>query len=390
MSEFRLSAKEHDRLKALRREFHRIPEPGFAEHKTADRICQALDEYNIPYERGIAGTGIVAKLGSGVGPTRVGFRADIDALAISEATHHAYPSQHDGYMHACGHDGHITMLLGAAQVLSLREEIDGQLYCIFQPAEEHGQGAIKMLDEGLLERFPMDAIYGLHNAPLLDVGHMALTSGPIMAAEDNFIITVTGVGGHAAMPHAGKDAMTIAASIVTELQTIVSRNLDPLKGGVVSCTEFLTDGAVNVIPSVVTIKGDARSFDPEVSELIERRIGAIAHGIGDAHGAEIEFSYRRVFPPTINTQAEAQLASLAAADACGVHSVDDRCAPMMASEDFGAMLLQRPGCYAFVGNRSADGAGGEMLHRADYDFNDEAIRFGVNYWVSLASRVFAP
>ncbi|MGI3168452.1 M20 aminoacylase family protein [Pseudooceanicola sp. C21-150M6] len=377
-----LSDTDFARLRTLRQSLHKIPEMGFEEIKTSDLIGQTLASIGVPFEQGIGGTGVVATLSKGVSGKSIGLRADIDALPIQEATNLPYRSTHEGRMHACGHDGHTTMLLGAIRALK-DVPFDGTVHFIFQPAEEHGKGAYAMMEDGLFDRFPVEAVYGLHNMPWLEAGRIALNPGPIMGAEDNFVIRVRGQGGHAAMPHKTKDAMVIAASIVCELQTIVARNIDPLQGGVVSCTEFLTDGAVNVIPTEVTIKGDTRSFLPEVSELIEDRMHRIARGLSEAHGAELEFSYARVFPSTVNTATEAGVAATAAVKAIGAQNVDANCPPMMASEDFGAMLRRRPGCYAFIGNRGADGQGGVMLHNASYDFNDAIIPDGVAYWVSL-------
>ena len=386
VAEAQISPQEHTKLTKLRQQFHTIPELGFDEHKTSDLICKTLDEIGIPYERGIADTGIVASLKMGDGSAVVGFRADIDALPINEATNLEYRSTHEGVMHACGHDGHTTMLLGAARYLKESGSFNGTVRFIFQPAEEHGKGALRMICDGLFERFPVDSVFGLHNMPSLETGKIALSSGPIMGAEDNFVIKVVGQGGHAAMPHTGKDALTIGASIVTELQTIVSRNVNPLHGGVVSCTEFLTDGTTNVIPTEVTIKGDTRSFLPEVSELIERRMQQIVEGICAAHGADFEFSYERVFLSTINHAEQAKIASEAALRVVGASNLDSNCLPMMASEDFGAMLKERPGCYAFIGNKAPDGKGEIMLHNASYDFNDDIIPLGVKYWVNLAAE----
>ncbi|MEM7068359.1 MAG: M20 aminoacylase family protein [Pseudomonadota bacterium] len=381
-----LSANSHAELTALRRKFHAMAELGFDEHNTSDLVCETLDKIGIPYERGIGGTGVVATLSKGEGTRIVGFRADMDALPINEATNLEYRSRNDGVMHACGHDGHTTMLLGAAQALAADDTFNGTVRFIFQPAEEHGKGAIAMMDDGLFERFPVDAVYGLHNMPTMETGQISMNPGPIMGAEDNFVIKVIGRGGHAAIPNAAKDAMTIGASIVIELQTIVSRNVHPLHGAVVSCTEFLTDGAVNVIPTEVTIKGDTRSFLPEVSELIENRMHQIVKGICTAHDTEYEFSYTRVFPSTVNTPDETQHAANAAASTVGSENTDDNCTALMASEDFGAMLQKRPGCYAFIGNRGKDGKGGIMLHNAAYDFNDDIIPTGVDYWVNLARQ----
>ncbi len=375
-------------LTQLRQRLHSIPEMGFHEHKTSELICETLEAIGIPFERGIATTGIVATLTKGTGGSAIGFRADIDALPISEATNLDYRSTHEGVMHACGHDGHTTMLLGAARVLKNDVSFNGTIQFIFQPAEEHGKGALQMIEEGLFERFPVDAVYGLHNLPLIEAGKIALNSGPIMGAEDNFVITITGQGGHAAMPHSGRDTLTIGASIVTELQTIVSRNINPLHGAVVSCTEFITDGTTNVIPTTVTIKGDTRSFLPEVSKRIEDRINQIVKGVCTAHEVKFDVQYERVFTPTINTPAEAAISTKAGTGTVGASNVDENCLPLMGSEDFGAMLQQKPGCYAFIGCKGANGKGEAMLHNASYDFNDDIIPIGVAYWVNLAKHSF--
>ena len=376
----------HDELTGLRRELHKIAELGFTEYETSDRICRALDRIGIDYQRGLAGTGIVASLRAGAGKRCIALRADIDALPITETSTSAHRSGNDGVMHACGHDGHTTMLLGAAQVLKQRARFDGTVHFIFQPAEEHGKGALKMIEDGLFELHPCDVVYGMHNMPWLEVGKFATRPGPIMAAEDNFEIRIVGRGGHAAIPHAAKDALTVAASIITELQTIVSRNIDPLQGGVVSCTEILTDGTTNVIPGEVTIKGDTRSFLPEVSELIEARMGKIVSGLCGAHDMEHRLDYTRVFLSTINAEAESRIAAEVARSLVGAENVDGDCAPMMASEDFAAMLREKPGNYIFIGNKGRDGTGATMLHNPAYDFNDETIPYGVDYWVKLVER----
>lgn len=377
------------KLSTLRRHFHSIPELGFEEHQTSSLICETLDQLDIGYECGLAGTGIVATIKKGNSPRSIGLRADIDALPITEKTNLEYRSQNEGVMHACGHDGHITMLLGVAHLLKDEVQFDGTVHLIFQPAEEHGRGALQMIEDGLFDRFPMDAVFGLHNMPWLDAGKISMSPGPIMGAEDNFVIRIKGKGGHAAIPHNTKDAMTIAASVVTELQTIVARNVDPMKGAVVSCTEFLTDGTTNVIPTEVTIKGDTRSFLPEISELIEYRMNQIVKGLCLAHDVDFEFEYERVFLPTINSSLETDLAAAAAIAVVGVENIDANCPPVMASEDFGAMLRKTPGCYVFLGNRGEDGKGDVMLHNACYDFNDDIIPTGVAYWTSLVENALA-
>jgi len=373
----------HSRLVELRHSLHKIPELGFKENETSELICTTLDNLGVSYRRNLASTGVVATLKKGTSSKSIALRADIDALPITEQTNLEYRSTKEGVMHACGHDGHTTMLLGAAEILNTDAVFDGTVHLIFQPAEEHGQGALKMIAEGLFNDFNIDAVYGLHNMPWLEVGKMAMSPGPIMGAEDNFEIQVKAQGGHAAMPHSAKDALTIGASIVTELQTIVSRNIDPLKGAVISCTEFITDGTTNVIPTTVTIKGDTRSFLPEVSELIETRMEKIVKGLCEAHDTEYEFTYKRVFLPTINSPEEAKLCADVSEALVGVNNTDVECSPMMASEDFGAMLREKPGCYAFIGNKGANGEGSTMLHNASYDFNDDAIPYGVNYWKAL-------
>ncbi len=378
------SSEQYLSLVKLRRELHQIPELGFEEKKTSDRICEVLEEFGIPYVRGLAGTGIVATLSRGSASRAIALRADIDALPITEASNLDYRSRHEGVMHACGHDGHTTMLLGAAQQLARSERFDGTVHFIFQPAEEHGKGALKMIEEGLFDRFPSDSIFGMHNLPWLEAGRFATCTGPIMGAEDNFEIRISGRGGHAAMPHETKDALTISASIICELQTIVSRSIDPIQGAVVSCTEIYTDGATNVLPSQVVIKGDARSFTPEVSQRIEQRMTAIVAGLCAAHDAEGSVIYSRVFLPTINASEESKRAADAARAVAGSDNVDSDYPPMMGAEDFGAMLRDVPGNYIFIGNKGPDGKGATMLHNPSYDFNDDIIPLGVDYWVHLA------
>ena len=379
-----MNSEELQRLIRLRRELHQIPELGFEEKKTSNKICDVLDEIGIPYVRGLAETGIVATLTRGTAARTIALRADIDALPITETSNLDHRSQHEGVMHACGHDGHTTMLLGAAQQLARSEIFDGTIHFIFQPAEEHGKGALRMIADGLFERFPCHAVYGMHNLPWLETGKFATCAGPIMGAEDNFEIRITGRGGHAAIPHEAKDALTIAASVICELQTIVSRSVDPIQGAVVSCTEIHTDGATNVLPTEAVIKGDTRSFTPEVSERIEQRMKAIVAGLCAAHDAEGSVTYTRVFLPTINTPSEAKRAADVASAIAGPGNVTPDYPPMLGAEDFGAMLRDVPGNYIFIGNKGPDGKGATMLHNPSYDFNDDIIELGVAYWVHLA------
>lgn len=379
-----MNSEQHRRLIRLRRELHQIPELGFEEKKTSDKICEVLEEIGIPYVRGLAGTGIVATLTRGSASRTIALRADIDALPITETSNLDYRSRHEGVMHACGHDGHTTMLLGAAQQLARSEIFDGTVHFVFQPAEEHGKGALKMIADGLFDRFPCHAIFGMHNLPWLETGKFATCAGPIMGAEDNFEIQISGRGGHAAVPHEAKDVLIIAASIICELQTIVSRSVDPIQGAVVSCTEIHTDGATNVLPTEAVIKGDTRSFMPEVSERIEQRMKAIVTGLCAAHEAEGSVTYTRLFLPTINTPSETMRAADVASTVAGPSNVASDYPPMMGAEDFGAMLHEVPGNYIFIGNKGPDGKGATMLHNASYDFNDDIIPLGVDYWVHLA------
>jgi hippurate hydrolase len=309
----------------------------------------------------------------------------MDALAIAEnAAGRAHASQSPGCMHACGHDGHMAMLLGAAQLLSRERDLDGTVRFIFQPAEEHGRGAAAMMADGLFARFPVDEIYGVHNMPGMPAGHIATRIGGIMASEDNFVIRVKGIGGHAARPHLVVDPLVIAAEIVIALQSIVSRSVDPGQSAVISCTEFLTDGIRNAIPSNATIKGDTRSYAPQVQALLERRMREVCQGICAAHGASVEFEYSHEFAPTVNWARCVPTAVAAASAVVGADRVDADVTPMMVSEDFGAFLSVVPGAFVFIGNGAGDTPGGVPLHNARYDFNDSVLPVGARYFAELA------
>lgn len=361
---------------------HAIPEVGFREFKTSSFVAEKLASFGVEIARGVGGTGVVGTLRRGTGGRAIGLRADMDALAISEAGTPAHVSTHEGRMHACGHDGHMAILLGAARLLSRSQGWNGTIRFVFQPAEEHGQGAKAMLDDGLLQRFPMDEIYGLHSMPGLPEGQFATRAGGIMASEDNFVIRIQGRGAHAARPHMSIDPIVIGAEIVLALQTIVARSLDPTDQAVVSATEFLTNGARNVIPGTATLKGDTRSYAPEVQALLERRMAALVAGICAAHGAEHSFDYTHEFEPTLNTPGCLASVIAAATEVAGPANVDGDCRPVLASEDFGAFLKAVPGNYLFLGS----GLDALPLHNPCFDFNDRLLVPGARYFAAIAQR----
>lgn len=372
-------------LTRWRHHLHRFPETGFNERRTADYVAHELGLLGLEVHRGIGGTGIVANLSIGAGGGTIGLRADMDALAINEeAEGRPYASQSPGCMHACGHDGHMAMLMGAAQLLATRRDFEGTVRFIFQPAEEHGRGAAAMMADGLFDRFPVDEIYGAHNIPGMAVGRIATRSGGIMASEDNFVIRVRGRGGHAARPHMGVDTMLVAAHIVVALQTVVARSVDPGQSAVISCTEFITDGIRNAIPTNVTIKGDTRSYSTEVQALLERRMREICEGICSAHGADVELEYTHEFAPTVNWSQCVPVAVAAASAVVGDDQVEANVTPMMISEDFGAFLRVVPGAFVFIGNGASDAPGGVALHNARYDFNDQLLPIGARYFAEVA------
>ncbi|WP_369987047.1 M20 aminoacylase family protein [Pseudomonas xanthosomatis] len=377
-------------LTIWRHSFHRHPETGFEEFATAAEVARILRSLGLEVHEGIGGTGLVASLRVGDGPGCIGLRADMDALNIHEqAGQRAHASCTPGKMHACGHDGHMAMVLGAAKLLCERRDFNGTVRFIFQPAEEHGRGAKAMMADGLFQRFPVDALYGAHNMPGMPAGHIATRSGGIMASEDNFVIHIHGRGTHAARPHMGIDPLVIGAEIVLALQTVVARNVDPSLPAVVSCTEFLTDGIRNAIPTHVTLKGDTRSYHPAVQQLLAQRMEQICQGICAAHGASCSFEYSHEFAPTVNWPANTATAVQAARNVVGEAAVDAEVQPMMISEDFGAFLQQVPGNFVFIGNGAAGEDGAVPLHNASYDFNDRILETGARYFAELA-RVSLP
>lgn len=378
------------RVVSWRHDLHGNPETGFNELGTSDYVAAALSSLGVDVVRGVGGTGVVGSLTRGDGVKVIGLRADMDGLELTERGDLSYRSQNDGVMHACGHDGHMAMVLGAAARLADEGGFDGTVRFVFQPAEEHGRGAKAMLADGLLERFPMDAIFGLHNWPGIEAGHIHTRGGGIMASEDNFEIVITGRGGHAARPHMLIDPIVIAAEIVLALQTIVARSVDPSKSAVVSCTEITTDGVRNAVPGEVIIRGDTRSFDPAVQAVLEERMRALCEGIAAAHGATCRVTYTHEFEPTVNDPTATAWAVRAAELALGIERVVSDCDPVMPSEDFGAFLRVLPGCFAFIGNGTEPGQGGTPLHSRDYDFNDDVLEAGVDYYVSLVRSILLP
>lgn len=373
------------RVRGWRHHLHQIPETAFAEHQTSAYLAVVLRDLGYDVTTGIGGTGLVGSLRRGTAPRAIGLRAEMDALPLDEASGVEYASRNPGRMHACGHDGHMAMLLGAAALLAEEGGFDGTVRVIFQPAEEPGHGAQAMVDDGLLDRFPVDAVYGLHNLPGAPAGHLLTRPGPIMAGEDNFAIEVRGRGGHASAPHLVIDPLVIGAEIILALQHIVARSVDPTQSAVLSCTDLRADGARNAIPSHVTITGDTRSFDTSVQALLEQRIREVSHGVAAAHGATVEVTYTHEFAPTVNDATCVAHAEAAAVCALGADRVDAYASPVMASEDFGVLARQVPGCFAFLGNGTVLREGGTPLHSRDYRFNDDLLAAGIAYYRQLVS-----
>jgi hippurate hydrolase len=368
-----------------RRHMHRFPECGFDLPLTADFVAEKLHSFGLEVVRNIGQQGIVGILKNGNSERSIGLRADMDALFINEENTFEHCSKHEGKMHACGHDGHSAMLLGAACHLAQNKHFDGTVYFIFQPDEEHGAGAQAMIDDGLFERFQIDEIYGLHNMPGLKEGTFIVRPGSLMASESSFEIVINGVGGHAAMPHRGIDPIVVGSQIILALQTIVSRNLNAIEEtAVVSATEFLTNGTVNVIPSQVTIKGDCRCFTEDSLAKIESSMERIVAGICQASGAQYEFKFINTFYPTVNNPVQTAHAIKAANRVFGSENVESDCLPLTISEDFSSMLRVKPGCYALLGN-GVESVGGCALHNPNYDFNDKILGYGTQYWVQLVN-----
>jgi hippurate hydrolase len=381
-------AEFHAEMTAWRHQIHAAPETAFEECATSDFVAAKLAEFGIEVHRGLGKTGVVGTLAGsrGAGPA-IGLRADMDALHIHEANEFAHRSQNDGRMHACGHDGHTTMLLGAAKYLAETRNFAGTVHFIFQPAEENEGGGRVMIEDGLFRNFPVEAVYGMHNIPGIPTGEMSVRAGPVMAAFDIFEITVVGRGAHAATPHLGADPVVASAALVSQLQTIASRVIDPMQSCVVTVTQIHGGSTWNVIPEEVVVRGTARWFRDKVGDTIEASIKRIADGVAAAHGCTAATRYERRYPPTVNEEGETEVCAAVARDLVGADKVTER-APMMGAEDFAFMLRERPGCYAWIGNGPSDG--GRVLHNPRYDFNDEILPIGASYWVRLAETKLAP
>ena len=371
-------------LVEIRRDLHAHPETAFEERRTADVVAARLAALGVEVHRGLARTGVVGVLRAGSGQRAIGLRADMDALHVAELNDFGHRSLHTGKMHACGHDGHTAMLLGAARYLAETRRFDGTVYFIFQPAEESEGGGELMVREGLFEQFAAEVVFGMHNWPGVPVGQFQLRTGPMMAGTNRFEITVTGRGAHAAMPHQGIDPVVAGSALVQALQTLTSRNLNPLDSAVVTVTQFHGGDAWNVIPSEVVIRGTTRAFTPEIQDLLEDGMRRISDGVTAAHGCKVALRYERNYPPLVNSEREAQLAREVLESLVGAENVQWDCAPTMAGEDFAFMLQARPGCFVFIGN--GPGQGGCMLHNPRYDFNDAILPLGASYWARLVER----
>jgi len=373
-----------DELIEIRRHIHRHPELSYEEFNTSDLVAAKLQDWGYAVTRNIGGTGLVGTLNVGDSKRSIGVRADMDALPIHEKTGLPYASCHDGKMHACGHDGHTTMLLGAARHLARSRNFNGTVNLIFQPAEEAGSnsGAEQMLRDGLFERFPCDAIFGMHNHPGFPTGTFMSRSGPFMAACDTVKVCITGRGGHAARPHLSIDPVVVASSLVMALQTIVARNIDPAEMAVVTVGALHAGHAANVIPEQATLEMSVRSFTPEVRSLLEQRIRALIETHAEGYGAQAEIEYIHGYPVLVNSDSETAFAMQVAAELVGSENVISPFPAIAGSEDFAYFLQQRPGCFVRLGN----GVGKPMLHNAGYDFNDENVTVGAAYWSRLVER----
>ena len=375
----------HNQLVEWRHDLHMHPQISFEEEYASNKVANLLKDFGIEVHQGIAKTGVVGVLKKGNSNKSIGIRADMDALPINEINTFSYKSTIENRMHACGHDGHTTMLLGAAKYLAEQGSFDGTVYFIFQPDEENCFGAKTMIEEGLFTKFSIDEVYGMHNIPGMEAGTFGTRKGGITTSENLFEISINGKGGHAALPHMSKDTITIGSQIIVALQTIVSRKLDPVDAGVVSVTEFITDGKKNVLPGNGLIKGDARAFNEKTNTIIEQSMRQLANGICDSHGISCDVKYETTCPMTFNKPEQAEAATRAAITLLGNDNCNGDIEPRPFSEDFSIMSENTPGCFVLMGN-GTKGSQGRPLHSADYDFNDELLVKGSSYWVELAEQ----
>ena len=380
----------HAELQQIRRDIHSHPELCYEEVRTADVVAAKLTEWGIPVLRGMGVTGVVGVIKNGSSTRAIGLRADMDALPMQETNTFPHASQHEGKMHACGHDGHTAMLLGAAHYLAQHRNFDGTVYIIFQPAEEGGGGARRMMDDGLFEKCPMQAVFGMHNWPGASTGSFGVTPGPMMASSNEFEVIVKGRGSHAAQPHKSIDPIMVAVQIAQSWQTIITRNKSPIDAGVLSITQIHAGSATNVIPDEASLIGTVRTFTVAVLDLMESRMRDIAVHTAAAFGADVAFRFKRNYPPLINHPEETAFAAKVMREIVGDAAVDVNVEPTMGAEDFAFMLQEKPGCYVFIGNGEGEhrsfghGLGPCNLHNPSYDFNDDLLPIGATYWVRLA------
>ena len=375
----------HNQLVEWRHDLHMHPQISFEEEYASNKVVNLLKDFGIEVHQGIAKTGVVGVLKKGTSDKSIGIRADMDALPINEINTFSYKSKIENRMHACGHDGHTTMLLGAAKYLAEQGNFDGTIYFIFQPDEENTLGAKTMIEEGLFTNFSIDEVYGMHNIPGMELGEFGTRKGGITTSENLFEILIKGKGGHAALPHMSKDTITIGSQIILALQTIVSRKLDPVQAGVVSVTEFITDGKKNVLPGNGLIKGDARAFSQDTNLMIEKNMRQLVEGICESFGVSAEVKYETTCPVTFNQPKQTEAATKAAVTLLGEDKCNGDIDPRPFSEDFSIMAENTPGCFLLMGNGTS-GSYGRPLHSADYDFNDELLVKGSSYWVELAEQ----
>ncbi len=383
-------------IEAIRRDIHAHPELCYEEHRTAELVASKLAEWGIPVTRGLGKTGVVGTIRAGSGERSIALRADIDALPLQEKNAFPHRSVYDGKMHACGHDGHTAMLLSAARYLAATRNFDGTVHLIFQPAEEGGGGAREMIADGLFDKFPCDAVFGMHNWPGMRAGAFGVRSGAIMASSNEFRITVHGKGSHAGLPHYGNDPLFAGVQIVSALQGIVTRNKRPIDSAVLSVTQFHGGDATNIVPDSVWLGGTVRTFALDVLDLFETRMEQVARSVAAAFDCQITFEFVRNYPPTINSAAEAGFAADVMRELVGDDNTLEDVEPSMGAEDFSFMLLEKPGCYVFIGNGEGEhrevghGLGPCVLHNPTYDFNDDILTLGASYWVRLTEKWLAP